>query len=486
MDPKYDAVIVGAGPNGLAAAITLARADWSVLVIEAAEEVGGGSRSAALTEPGFIHDVCSAVHPLAIASPFFRTLDLPRLGLELIHPPVPLAHPFDDGYAAALHRGLPETAETLGPDARSWVRLQAPLVRHADVLVREILKPLHVPRHPLAFASFGLRGLPSARMLARRLFKGEAASGLFAGLAAHAIRPLERPMTSAVGLLLGFLGHAHGWPVARGGSGTIATALAAAAQELGVHIATGWPVQRLAELPASDAVLFDLTPRQVLPIVGAALPEGYRRRLGRYRYGPGVFKVDWALDGPVPWTAEACRSAGTVHLGGTIEEISRSERDAFDGRVSQRPFVLFAQPTIVDSSRAPTGQHVAWAYCHVPNGCAYDMTEIVERQVERFAPGFRDRILAHHRMGPAAMEVYDANYVGGDITGGVQDLAQLYTRPAPRLPAYSTPNPRLWFCSSSTPPGAGVHGMCGVGAAEALLARSRRRAANQSFVPANE
>jgi len=224
----------------------------------------------------------------------------------------------------------------------------------------------------------------------------------------------------------------------------------------------------------------------VLPIVGAALPEGYRRRLGRYRYGPGVFKVDWALDGPVPWTAEACRSAGTVHLGGTIEEISRSERDAFDGRVSQRPFVLFAQPTIVDSSRAPTGQHVAWAYCHVPNGCAYDMTEIVERQVERFAPGFRDRILAHHRMGPAAMEVYDANYVGGDITGGVQDLAQLYTRPAPRLPAYSTPNPRLWFCSSSTPPGAGVHGMCGVGAAEALLARSRRRATNQSFVPAIE
>ena len=467
----FDVVVVGAGPNGLSAGIALAQAGRRVLVLEAAPTIGGGSRTAELTLPGFRHDVCSAIHPAAAASPFFRTLPLAAHGLDLIQPPVALAHPFDDGAAAALTRPVSETAVTLGEDAVAYERLMGPLLRDADQLIPQLMGPLRPPRHPVALARFGLSALRSAEGLAEARFKGEQAKGLFAGMAAHGFLPLDRPTTAAFGLVLGLFGHHVGWPIPRGGSQAIVDALTAHLVLLGGEIRTDAPVRSLAGLEDARAVVFDLTPRQILAIAGDELPARYRRTLGRYRYGPGVFKVDWALDGPVPWTAKACSRAGTIHVGGTFDEIAVGEAEVWAGRHPERPFVLLAQQSLFDPTRAPAGKHTLWGYCHVPNGSTVDMTDAIEAQVERFAPGFRDLILERATMNTEDVECHNENHVGGDINGGVQDLRQLFTRPAPRLDPYSTPNPRLFVCSSSTPPGGGVHGMGGFFAARSVLRR---------------
>jgi phytoene dehydrogenase-like protein len=466
----YDAVVVGAGPNGLASAITLARAGRSVLVLEGQQTIGGGTRSDELTLPGFVHDVCSAIHPLGVASPFFRDLPLAQYGLEWVFPPAAVAHPFDDGSAAILERSVDATGESLGRDAAAYRRLMGPLLADWEGLASDLLGPLPVPpRHPLAMARFGLKAVRSARGLAESAFEGDRARALFAGLAAHSILPLERPVSAAFGLVLGTVAHAVGWPMARGGSGQIADALAAHLRSLGGEIVTGRCVESLDQLPPAGAILLDVTPRQLLQIAGDRLPTRYRRALGRFRYGPGVFKLDWALDGPIPWKAPACSRAGTVHLGGTLPEIAASEQAVWRGDLSERPYVIVVQQTLFDPTRAPEGKHTGWAYCHVPNGSTIDMTERIEAQLERFAPGFRDLILARSVMSPTALERHDPNYIGGDINGGVQDLGQLFTRPVARINPYTTPVRGLYLCSSSTPPGGGVHGMCGYFAAQAAL-----------------
>jgi len=469
----HDAIVVGSGPNGLAAAITLARAGWSVLVLEAEDTAGGGTRSAALTLPGFLHDVCSAVHPMALASPFFRTLPLDRFGVDFVQPPVPLAHPLADGTAVLLQRSPEGTSEGLGPDAATYRNLIGPLVASGDHLIHDLLGPLRLPRHPLAAARFGWHALRSAAGLAMARFKGERARALLAGLGAHSMQSLHQKGTAAFALVLGITGHLVGWPIVRGGSQQLASALTAYLGSLGGTVVTGRRVASLEELPSARVVLFDVTPRQLLQIAARDLPAKYRRQLERYRYGPGVYKLDWALDGPIPWTAAECLRAGTVHIAGTLEEIVAAEEVVAAGKVPERPYVLLAQPTLFDPSRAPQGKHVAWAYCHVPNGSPVDMAARIEAQVERFAPGFRDRVIARSAMGPAEVERHNANCVGGDINGGIQDLRQLFTRPAARLVPYATPHPRLYICSSSTPPGGGVHGMCGAFAARAVLRRVR-------------
>jgi phytoene dehydrogenase-like protein len=469
-----DAVVVGAGPNGLAAAITMAKAGRSVVVYEAAATPGGGARSAELTLPGFSHDPCSAIHPTALASPFFRSLDLARHGLEWIHSPAPLAHPLDGGRAAVLERSVGDTAAALENDGRAWRRTFGPLVRAADGLVPELLGPVvHVPRHPLALARFGLPALRSARGFGRSTFAGDEARALFGGMAAHSMVALDRPLTASFGLVFGLLGHAFGWPMAGGGSQRITDALVATLRELGGEIETDHRVSSIAELPRAGPILFDLSPRQLVAIAGDRLPAGYRDRLARYRYGPGAFKIDWALSGPVPWTADGPRRAATVHLGGTLDEIAASEAEVAAGRHADRPFVLFVQQTPFDPSRAPAGSHTAWAYCHVPNGSTTDMTDRIEDQVERFAPGFRDLVLARSVRGPAALEAYDENYVGGDINGGIQDWRQLVFRPVPRLDPYHA-GEGIYLCSASTPPGGGVHGMAGHLAARSALKREFR------------
>jgi len=464
-----DAIVVGAGPNGLAAAIELARAGLSVRVLEAADTVGGGARSAELTLPGFVHDVCSAIHPLGVASPFLRSLPLEAHGLEWVESPAALAHPFDDGTAVLLERSPEAAVQTLGEDDARWRRVFAPLARDAGSLLEDVLAPPHVPAHPLPLARFGLRAMLPATTVARHSFRGARARGLFAGLAAHSMLPLERPPSAAFGLMLGLLGHAVGWPFPRGGSQTIADSLASYLRSLGGEIETGRRVESIAELGEPRLALLDVTPRGLLGLSGDRLPARYRRRLERYRYGPGVFKLDWALDGPIPWRAEECSRAATVHLGATLEEIAASEAAPAQGRLAERPFVLLAQQSLFDPTRAPAGRHTAWAYCHVPNGSTADMTEPIETQVERFAPGFRDRILARSARGPLDLERENPNYVGGDINGGLADLRQLLTRPVARRSPYSTPLPGVFLCSASTPPGGGVHGMCGYHAARAAL-----------------
>jgi phytoene dehydrogenase-like protein len=467
---EYDAVVVGAGPNGLAAAIRLAQAGWSVLVVEARESIGGATRSAELTLPGFTHDVCSAIHPLGLGSPFFRGLPLAGHGLSWIHPAVPLAHPLDDGTAAVLERSVTSSAEGLGQDREAYQRLMSRLVAGWEDLAAEVLGPvLHVPRHPLLLARFGMQARRSATGLAQQWFKDAPARALFAGLAAHSFLALEQAPSAAFGLVLGILGHAVGWPLPRGGSQRFAEALGAHLRTLGGEIATHWRVENVTELPMARAVLLDITPLQLLEIAGDRLPESYRRRLGDYRYGPGVFKLDYALSAPIPWKAKACLNAGTVHVGGTLEEVAASEREATTGKHAERPFVLVAQPSLFDTTRAPAGQHTAWAYCHVPNGSTFDMTDRIEKQIERFAPGFRDRIIARHAMNCADLERNNANLVGGDINGGLADMGQLLARPVLRVCPYRIPVPGLYLCSSSTPPGGGVHGMCGFHAAEAAL-----------------
>jgi phytoene dehydrogenase-like protein len=469
--PDYDAIVVGSGPNGLAAAITLTRQGWRVLVLEAKAAVGGGMRTAELTLPGFHHDICSAIHPLGMGSPFFKSLPLADYGLEWIQPDLPLAHPFDDGTAVALHHSLDDTAAPLGWDGSTYRRLFEPLVTDWDKIAHEFMGPLRLPRHPLAMARFGLRAVWPTKTAVRTWFRSEKTRALFAGMAAHAIMPLEWPLTAAFGLMLGILGHAVGWPLPRGGSQAIADALAALCTDLGGEIETNHEVKSLANLPSARAVLLDVTPRQLLAIAGDLLPSGYRRQLQRYQYGPGVCKVDWALSEPIPWQAAACRRAGTVHLGATLDEISLSERLVWQGQVAEQPYTIVTQQSLFDDSRAPSGQHTGWAYCHVPNGCNHDMAAVIERQIERFAPGFRDTILARHTMTTQDLQLYNPNYVGGDINGGVQNWRQLFTRPVARINPYTTPIPNLFLCSSSTPPGGGVHGMCGYHAAQAALRR---------------
>jgi phytoene dehydrogenase-like protein len=469
MTQTYDAVVIGSGPNGLAAAITLARAGRSVLVIEGKDTIGGGMRTAELTLPGFAHDICSAVHPLGVASPFFRSLPLNQHGLQWVQPEAPLAHPLDDGQVVLVERSVRATARRLGRDEGAYRRLIGPLVeRWQDILV-DLLGPLRLPDHPVTLARFGVGAIMPAATLARVWFRTMEARAVFAGLAAHSILPLQRSPSAAFGLTLGMLAHAVGWPMPLGGSQALSDALAAYLRALGGALQTGWMVKTIDELPAAGAYLFDLTPRQLLRIARDQLPPSYRRQLENYRYGPGVFKVDYALNGPIPWKASECLRAGTVHVGGTLEEIAAAERAVWQGQHLERPFVLVAQQSLFDGTRAPVGKHTAWAYCHVPNGSALDMTAAIERQIERFAPGFRDCILACSTRNATQMEQYNPNYIGGDINGGVQDLFQLFTRPAVRLTPYSTPNPSIFICSSATPPGGGVHGMCGYWAAQAAL-----------------
>jgi phytoene dehydrogenase-like protein len=465
----YDAVVVGAGPNGLAAAITLARAGCSVLLIEARETIGGGTRTAELTLPRFVHDICSAIHPLGVGSPFFRGLPLDQFGLEWVFPSAELAHPLDNGPAVVIERSVQTTAQHLSTDARAYRTILGPLVSQHDRILREFLGPLRLPRYPLTLAHFGLLALWPASTLAKLAFRNERTRAVFAGMAAHSIMPLEWPTTAAFGLMLTILAHAVGWPMARGGSQKITNALAAYLGSLGGKIETGRTVQTLDELPTARATLLDITPRQLIRIAGERLPSGYRRALERYRYGPGVCKIDYALDGPIPWRDPECCRAATVHLGGTLAEIAVGERAIWRGEHPEKPFVLLAQHTLFDPSRAPTGKHTAWAYCHVPHGSTVDMTAQIEAQIERFAPGFRELVLARHVRTAQQYERYNPNYIGGDINGGVQDLTQLFTRPVARLVPYSTPLKGIYLCSSSTPPGGGVHGMCGFFAAQAAL-----------------
>lgn len=472
--PEYDAIVVGSGPNGLAASVRLARSGYSVLVCERNPTVGGGCTTTELTLPGFRHDVCSAVHPLGAGSPFFRELPLAEHGLHWLHSEAPLAHPLADGRPIFLERDVDGTARQFDRDAAAWRGLMGPLVEAWDNLGPQILGPLRIPRNPVTLARFGLRALRSAKGLAESWFDGQGARSLFAGMAGHALLPLDRSPSAAFGLVLGLAGHVIGWPIPRGGAQRLTDALASLLLAHGGEILTDAEVLSLDELPRSRVVLLDLTPRRVLAVAGERLPTGYRRRLERYRYGPGVFKVDYALDGPIPWRNPECTRAVTVHLGGTAEEIYAGEEAVGRGEVPRRPLVLLTQPTLVDPSRAPAGKHVAWTYCHVPAGCPVDMTGSIEDQLERYAPGFRDRVLARSRMGPAAYEAHNPNMVGGDITGGTQDLGQLLTRPVARLNPYSTPFSGLFLCSSATPPGGAVHGMCGYFAAlaaERALAR---------------
>lgn len=464
----FDAVVVGSGPNGLAAAILLQQNGLSVLLIEGKSTVGGGMRSAELTLPGFTHDICSAIHPLAVGSPFFEKLPLDDHGLEYIYPEIAAAHPLDNGKAAILKQSIDETAALLGQDADTYKRLVEPLVKDWPKLAPDLLGPLHIPKHPFAMARFGLTALRSAAAVAKR-FETEEAKGLFAGMGAHSMLPLNILSSAAIPLVLLANAHLKGWPMARGGSQKIADALASYFVSLGGKIETSTYVMSLNQLPSSHAVLFDTGPRQLLQIAGQRFSVDYRRQLEKYRYGMGVFKIDWALDGPTPFTAEECRRSGTVHLGNTLDEIALSEQQAWDGKIAEKPFVLFTQQSLFDKTRAPAGKHTAWAYCHVPGGSAADMTEAIEKQVERFAPGFREGILARHTMNAVQMEEYNPNYIGGDINGGVIDLGQLFTRPALRWSPYRTSVKGMYICSSSTPPGGGVHGMCGYYAAKRAL-----------------
>lgn len=468
---SLDVVVIGSGPNGLAAAVALAGAGFSVEVIEARERPGGGTRTEELTLPGFHHDVCSAAHPMGILSPFFRSLPLEEYGLRWIRPACSVAHPLLDEPAVFLETSLEATAHGLGRDGRAWRQLVEPFLEDPHALLADALGPLGVPRKPLTFARFGLRALWPATLLARAVFRERRARALFAGCAAHALLPLEQPFTAALGLMFAVTGHVEPWPVIAGGSERLTEALVRLLESLGGRIRTGLEIRRLQDLPSSRAVLFDTDPLQLAEIAGDALPEGYRRRLRRYRYGPGVFKLDWALDGPIPWSDPDVRRASTVHVGGPLEEVAASERAMYRGEVSRTPFVLVVQQSEHDPTRAPDGKHTGYAYIHVPGGHDEDLTELVESRIERFAPGFRDLILARHAMRALDFERYNPNWVGGAITGGAADLSQLFTRPVAALDPYATPNPRLFIGSASTPPGGGVHGMGGYHAARSVARR---------------
>jgi phytoene dehydrogenase-like protein len=479
--PSFDAVVIGAGPNGLVAAVEIARAGRRVVVLEAADQPGGGLRTEELTLPGFRHDVCAAILPLAIASPALRDLDLDRHGVRWVHPTEPLAHPLDGGApAVVLSRDLDETCRALshgaggGEDAAAWRSLMRLVTDPGEDLVDSLLAPLRFPRHPVALARFGVRGIATAERLARRAFSAAPAAALFAGLAAHSMLRLDERPTAAYGLLLGGLAHRVGWPMAAGGSSTVADALVSIIEAHGGEVVTGQRVRALDELPSARVVIADISPRELLAIGGEHLGVRYRRRLEGYRYGPGVFKVDWALSEPVPWADPAVARAGTVHLGGTFAQIAAAEAEVVAGRHAERPFVLLAQQSLFDASRAPAGAHTLWGYCHVPNGSTVDMTAAIESQIERFAPGFADVVLARHSMNTSAMAAHGLNYVGGDINGGRADLGQLIARPVLSRHPWRVPIPGWYLCSASTPPGGGVHGMGGREAARLALAGELR------------
>lgn len=470
---KYDAVVIGSGPNGLSAAIRLAQQGKRVVVYEANSTIGGGSRSAELTLPGFIHDTCSAIHPLGIGSPFFKTLPLEKYGLRWIQPSAPLAHVWDDGTAVMLERDVATTARGLGRDGAMWHRMFGPLASRWDSLAPMLLGPLlKIPRNPFLLGYFGVWAIWSAKLFAKRVLREEKTRGMYAGLAAHSFLSLETPLTASFGLVLGLCAHAVGWPLPRGGSQNISDALANYFRSLGGEIITDTRVENIAALPDSSAYVFDVTPKQLMDIAGDRLHGVYKSQLQQFRYGPGVFKLDYALDSPVPWTAQEALRAATVHIGPTLDDITASERATWAGTVSDAPFVLAVQTSLFDETRAPHGKHTLWAYCHVPNGSTIDATARIENQIERFAPGFKNRILARSVMNPAQIQARNANYIGGDINGGVQDFFQLFGRPVWRANPYTTPDKSIYICSSSTPPGGGVHGMCGWHAANAALKRA--------------
>jgi phytoene dehydrogenase-like protein len=470
----YDAIVVGSGPNGLVAAVVLARSGLRVLVREGSDTPGGGARTEELTLPGYAHDTCSAVHPLGVGSPILRKLPLAEHGLSWVQPPAVVAHPLDDAPAVVLERATSAMGPQLGCDAGAWRTLFDPFVSRSELLFADVLGPLKPPRHPLLTARFGVGALCPTTFLVNRVFRGERARALFGGISAHATLPLHSPPSAAFGMILGIAGHAYGWPLARGGSAAITRALVSYLRSMGGAVLTSAPVTTLDQLPPARVILLDLTPQQILRLGCTELPAHYRAQLARYQYGLGTFKVDWALAEPIPWRDPQVRRSATVHLGGTLREINQSRQQEWAGQPSERPYVLLVQPTLFDPSRAPAGRHVGWAYCHVPNGSTADMTERIEAQVERFAPGFRHRILARHVMGPAALELHNPNLVGGDVNGGEATLRQLFFRPVLRVVPYATPNPRVFVCSSSTPPGGGVHGMGGYHAARLALRRCFR------------
>lgn len=466
MNYDFDAVVVGSGPNGLAAAIALQQAGLRVKIIEAKSTPGGGMRSLPLTLPGFTHDVCSAVHPLAVYSPFFKTLPLQNYGLEWIYPKLALAHPFPDGKAAILENSITNSAQSLENDAQAYINFMKPLTKMWDNIAPEILGPLKFPSHPFDLARFGFYAMSSATGLAKRKFRYKYAKGLFAGLSAHSIRPLECTMTSAIGLVLAIVGHKIGWPFPKGGTQCLSDSLVSYFISMGGEIETDHLVKSYKELQFARIKLLDLTPKQILNISDLEFPASYRKQLTSYRYGPGIFKIDYALNEPIPFKAGECNQAATVHIGGTLEEIAKAEYDIWKGKHPEKPFILLSQHSLFDSTRSPQGKQTGWAYCHVPSGSTLDMTNVIEKQIELYAPGFKDVVIAKNTLNTAAIENYNPNYIGGDITGGVTDLKQLYTRPAIRFSPYTTPHPDIYICSSSTPPGGGVHGMCGFHAAK--------------------